>query len=146
MDVTQAIEQVRPSIVQIVFRAMATGDMMNQVVKPIGTGFFINSDGYLITAYHVIEEINNLMEQYKEGQTEDIQLCKGTALHYTGIAHRQMGDFLEAKKHFLAAKEKFPRFEDYNFIEDLKLDGIISDEGFAQYIWWNNEKILEELG
>jgi 2-polyprenyl-3-methyl-5-hydroxy-6-metoxy-1,4-benzoquinol methylase len=92
------------------------------------------------------QQIISLMEQYKPGQTENINFCEGTALHYKGLAYRQMGDFLEAKKNLLAAKEKFPRFEDYNFIEDLKLDGIISDEGFAGYIWWNNLKILEEIG
>ncbi len=92
------------------------------------------------------QQIITFLNQYREGQSEDIELCYGTALHYKGLAYRQMGDFLEAKNHFLRAKENYPRFEDYNFIKELKIDGIISDEGFSNYSWWQNQKFLDDLG
>lgn len=91
---------------------------------------------------HVID----LMGMYTDGQPEDIEMCEATFVHYKGVALRQMGDFLGAKECFLEAKERYPRFEDYNFIHDLILDGIISESGFTRYVWWNNSKLLADLG
>ena len=48
MDRTQAIDLIRPAIVQIVVLS-STG-----VRVPIGTGFFVNQDGYVVTADHVL--------------------------------------------------------------------------------------------
>jgi len=48
-DRSQAIARIRPSIVQIV--------VLNPVTKksePLGTGFFVNRDAYVVTALHVI--------------------------------------------------------------------------------------------
>ena len=87
-----------------------------------------------------------LMDQYREGQSENIEICYATSLHLKGIALRQMGDFLAAKKYFMDAKKNYPRFENYNFIEELKIDGIISDSSFSPFTWWNNNKMLEALG
>jgi S1-C subfamily serine protease len=48
MDQTQAIDLIRPAIVQIVVLSNAAERV------PIGTGFFVNQDGYVVTADHVL--------------------------------------------------------------------------------------------
>jgi len=90
-------------------------------------------------------EVIVLMEQYKEEQSEDIVFCRGTSLFYKGCAYRQMGDFLRAKRCFEEAKENYPRFEDYIFIKDLMIDGVISESNFAYYPFIQNKKALESL-
>jgi SAM-dependent methyltransferase len=91
---------------------------------------------------HVID----LMEQYRDGQSENTEICYAAFVHYKGLALRQMGDFLGAKKCFQEAKENYPRFGDYNFIQDLKIDGVLSDSSFSILSWLRNERMLKELG
>jgi S1-C subfamily serine protease len=62
MDLSQAVDAIRPSIVQIIFTAVALSKgVQRRSVRPyhspVGTGFFVNSDGYVITANHVISKI-----------------------------------------------------------------------------------------
>ena len=69
MSLSEAIEKVKPSIVQNSF--FATGlspEFQAKIQKPVfshvlGTGFFINSDGYVVTARHVIEGGNKMAEK-----------------------------------------------------------------------------------
>src|SRR5712692_6541777 len=56
MTVADALDIVRPSIVQLLFRAD-----MNHVA--LGTGFFVNADGCIVTARHVLLEGQRLLEQ-----------------------------------------------------------------------------------
>lgn len=61
MDVNYAIECIRPSIVHIGFHASGLSDNLCKrlgrsfIISPLGTGFLVNSNGYAITALHVIE-------------------------------------------------------------------------------------------
>lgn len=73
MDVTQAVDQIRSSIVQILFWATDLPENLHSEVGPfvnrtLGTGFLVNSDGYVITAHHVIESGRRIAEQIQAGQ------------------------------------------------------------------------------
>lgn len=46
------IDQIRPAIVSILLTDEKQ-DLQN--AKPNGTGFFITSNGYILTCYHVVE-------------------------------------------------------------------------------------------
>jgi len=71
MNLTEAVERIRPCILQIVFSATdLSQEFRNQIGRPfisspIGTGFFLNSDGYVITANHVINAGEQLIQDEK---------------------------------------------------------------------------------
>jgi S1-C subfamily serine protease len=74
MNTAQAVDHIRPSIVQISF--LATGlspGVHNQpwcpfVRRPLGTGFLVNSDGFVVTARHVVQCGHRLAEQIEAAQ------------------------------------------------------------------------------
>lgn len=78
MDLAQAVDQVRPSIVQITFHASDfPNDMREQLGKlfvnqPLGTGFFVNGDGYVITARHVVKDAEQRMEHFAAAGTKQL--------------------------------------------------------------------------
>jgi len=84
MEVAQAVDQVRPSIVQIMLHASDfSNGLRRQLGRPfisrsLGTGFIVNSGGYVITARHVVKDINTLSEYFKEAVTK--QLYVGLAI------------------------------------------------------------------
>jgi len=69
LDVAQAVESIKPSIVQISFTALdISEDMRSRLgrsffTQPIGTGFLVDTEGHIITARHVIQEGNKLVER-----------------------------------------------------------------------------------
>lgn len=71
MNLSGAVERIRPCVTQIVFSAHdLSEELRNKIGKPfisspIGTGFLLNSDGYVITANHVIEGGKKLIEDNK---------------------------------------------------------------------------------
>jgi len=74
MDVAQAVDQIRPCIVQIRFLAAHLSDgLRREVGRPfitdtLGTGFLVNSDAYVIAALHVIEGGRRIAEQIQARQ------------------------------------------------------------------------------
>jgi len=74
MDVAQAVDHIRPSIVQILLLATDLSDgLRRKVMHPfvrhtLGTGFLVNSDSYVITARHMIEGGRRIAEQIQAGQ------------------------------------------------------------------------------
>lgn len=72
MNLTGAVESIRPCILQIVFSAYdLSEELRNKIGRPflsfhIGTGFLLNSDGYAITANHVINAGQQLLKDDKE--------------------------------------------------------------------------------
>ena len=73
MKLSEAIEKIRPTIVQIAFIANNLSNELQEIYgikninKSIGTGFFVSRRGYIITAYHVIKEG---LERLKKFQAE----------------------------------------------------------------------------
>lgn len=69
MDLTQAVEHVRPSIVQISFFADGFSEEIRRAtghsffVHTLATGFFVSLGGYVVTAHHVIEGGYQLIEK-----------------------------------------------------------------------------------
>jgi S1-C subfamily serine protease len=66
-DLPQAIEFVRPSVVQVVALLRANPNPaqpfampVTPIKIPLGTGFLVNEDGYVITARHVAEAIQQI--------------------------------------------------------------------------------------
>jgi S1-C subfamily serine protease len=57
VDLTSAIEHVRPAIVQIQLRELilVPGNIPKSV--PIGTGFLISDEGLIVTAKHVVDSV-----------------------------------------------------------------------------------------
>ncbi len=77
MTVAEAIKHIRPSIVQITYLASDFSDEFRRQIGgklfisgPLGTGFLANSDGYVITALHVITEGRMALERLQAGRKE----------------------------------------------------------------------------
>jgi S1-C subfamily serine protease len=83
VNLSEAIEKVKPSIVQI--SLLATGlspDLRSKIQKPffnhaVGTGFFVSSEGHVITAKHVID---GGVEMLKQIQADEKNVLVGLAL------------------------------------------------------------------
>src|SRR6266850_1140164 len=67
MTLPEAIEFVRPSVVQISARIDPVPNPSGPIpipgrpaIVPLGTGFMVNAEGYVITARHVIEALQSL--------------------------------------------------------------------------------------
>ena len=70
MDLTTAIKRVKPSIVQINFHAYdfpreGTIQQRLNLNQPLGTGFVVSLEGYIITANHVVEAGFKTLESVK---------------------------------------------------------------------------------
>src|SRR5437870_9826283 len=87
MNLSEAIDRIRPSIVQITFFASSFSDEVRRrlgrpfVKAPLGTGFFVHRDGYVVTANHVIE-LGNRLSRQMEAQEKRMQI--GMALTNSG--------------------------------------------------------------
>ena len=74
MILSEAIDRIRPTIVQVGFIAVELlGDLQRRVRAPfinipLGTGFLVNGDGYVITARHVMESGRRLTQQVEARQ------------------------------------------------------------------------------
>jgi S1-C subfamily serine protease len=67
MTLPEAVESVRPSVVQIVAQVVRAPSSNSPaqvptrpVTIPLGTGFMVNADGYVITARHVVEALQSI--------------------------------------------------------------------------------------
>ena len=69
MSLINAINNVRSGIIQLIFMATFSPEQMKKIGRPflsqtLGSGFFINSEAYIITARHVIQEGRIILEQF----------------------------------------------------------------------------------
>ncbi len=61
MTLPEAIELVQPSVVQILVRVQPPRTQVGgSQTAPLGTGFFANEDGYIVTALHVVRAFRNI--------------------------------------------------------------------------------------
>lgn len=72
MDLTTAIKRIQPSIVQVNFYAHGfsygnTTQLTSNLNQPLGTGFVVSLDGYIVTACHVIHAGFEAMENIRAG-------------------------------------------------------------------------------
>jgi S1-C subfamily serine protease len=76
MQISEAIDHIRPAVVQIRFFAAGfTDEVRRRMGRPfitacLGTGFFVNSDGYVVTACHVIQQGRRIAEQVQAGNKQ----------------------------------------------------------------------------
>jgi S1-C subfamily serine protease len=76
MNVAEAVDRIRPSVVQIGLIAVGLGHgVRNQgwrpfIRRPLGTGFLVNPDGHVITARHVVEQGHQLARQIQASSKE----------------------------------------------------------------------------
>ena len=74
MILAEAVERIRPSIVQIALMANdLSEDLLSKVGRPflhipLGSGFFVNEGGYVITANHVVDAGRQQIQQLPAGQ------------------------------------------------------------------------------
>jgi hypothetical protein len=86
LNLSEAIEKVKPSVVQIsVLASGLSSDFRSKIKKPffshvLGTGFFVSSEGHVITAKHVFD---GGLEMLKEIEAEDKRILAGLALPNT---------------------------------------------------------------
>jgi S1-C subfamily serine protease len=110
MELSAAIEQIRPAIVQISFRAYELDPgFAAQIGRPffdqtLGTGFIINRDGDVITARHVIEGAHQLASQVSANQK---QVTAGLAIpnHEDQYHNTFRGNFVSLSLDLVAEDE-----------------------------------------
>lgn len=74
MTLADSIEAIRPSIVQIGYEVSRLSETVRRRIGQdwangsLGTGFFVNSAGYVITARHVITEGTTFLNQIQAGE------------------------------------------------------------------------------
>jgi len=88
----------------------------------------------------------SFLKEYGAGQPEDANCCYGSFLYLRAMCHRQLGDFVLAKKLLTECATHYPNIRKYNFVKDLEIDGLVSNTVFSNYLWWNAEKILQDFG
>jgi hypothetical protein len=73
LTLSEAIDNVKPIVVQISFMASNLSlELKTSTKKPfihlaLGTGFFVNDEGYIVTAKHVIDGFAKVSEQINAG-------------------------------------------------------------------------------
>lgn len=78
MNRAEAVDHIRPAAVQISFHATGLSDEAREqvgrpfVAAPLGTGFFVNADGYVVTARHVLEAGRQAAERIQADQKDTV--------------------------------------------------------------------------
>ncbi len=99
MTLPEAIDTMRPSIVQISYEAMdLPAEVRRQTgrgwaIGSLGTGFFVNSEGYVVTALHVIRGGQTILQQIQAGRK---QMLVGLAIPNTEDerGNKMIGNFV----------------------------------------------------
>jgi S1-C subfamily serine protease len=98
MSLTQAINRISPSIVQICAQALELSRELQQrvgspfIYKVLGTGFFVNSDAYIITARHVIQKGRVFIERINAAR-RDMFVSLGLPNSENFVGNRVLVDF-----------------------------------------------------
>ena len=103
MYLTEAITRIRSSVVQISFSAfnLSTEESKKHggrtwMVQPIGTGFFVNSDGMVITANHVIQSgLDNIKNFRAEIKNVSVGLAQANSENMRGNFNLVSFDIIE---------------------------------------------------
>lgn len=84
-DTTKSIEEIvamnENAVVEIQTEAVATGSwIMNYVTQGAGSGVIIDSEGYILTCYHVIEDAKTISVITRDGTQHDAKIIGGDVL------------------------------------------------------------------
>lgn len=101
VSLVDMIGLVENSVVEIATETAVNGSIMRQYISEgAGSGVVIREDGYIITAYHVIEDANKIKVTLKSGETYDASLIGSDSdndvailkIDKTGLTAAVMGD------------------------------------------------------
>lgn len=101
VSLVDMIELVENSVVEIATETVVNGSIMRQYISEgAGSGVIIREDGYIITAYHVIEDASKIKVTLKSGETYDASLIGSDSdndvailkIDKTGLTAAVMGD------------------------------------------------------
>lgn len=107
MSLADVIDAVRPSVVQIGFTVFGlTEEQLKELgasmvySKPLGTGFFVNDEAYVITAHHVIAAARKLGEQFPDAEVrigvgmayENTETCEPTSTWWASTSWTRTPD------------------------------------------------------
>jgi len=67
LTISEAFEKVKPAVVTIYTKGVASNGNASNESEGMGSGFIINNDGYVITNYHVISNTTELTVQLSDG-------------------------------------------------------------------------------
>lgn len=95
------IAMTENSVVEIATETVVNGSIMRQYISEgAGSGVIIREDGYIITAYHVIEDANKIKVTLKSGESYEAELVGSDSdndtaiikIEKTGLTSAIMGD------------------------------------------------------
>lgn len=86
ISLVDIISVTENSVVEIATETVVNGSIMRQFISEgAGSGVIIREDGYIITAYHVIEDANKIKVTLKNGETYDAKLIGSDSDNDTAI-------------------------------------------------------------
>lgn len=89
-DYSAAVGRAAPAVVNIFTRTNVPGDGAEQTgsdwngapereLQPLGSGVIVSKDGYVLTNYHVVEDVPNLHVALADGRTFEASMVGGDA-------------------------------------------------------------------
>jgi S1-C subfamily serine protease len=96
VNTPDAVDAIRPSVVQVVFSAEGIPDDVATRVggptlnRPIGTGFLLNEDAYVVTAKHVVDGARRLASETRAATSrlqvaESLSVTSGPPVAMRGV-------------------------------------------------------------
>lgn len=94
------------------------------------------------------DTIAEILDSYKwkDDQSRDINCCEAGYEFFRGLMYVELGDFKTAKEIFKKASSMYPQIMEYNFIKELRLDGVLSDTVLNESMWFNCLRHNKSLG
>jgi hypothetical protein len=90
---------------------------------------------------HIIDEY-----EWDENQAFDMNCCKASFEFYKAMMYKELGDFKSAMEGVHIALGMYPDVFGYNFVKELKLEGVLSDSIFNEYLWFNCYRQSKTMG
>lgn len=93
---------------------------------------------------NIMEQIINRFE-WDYSQPGDINTCPASLLFFDGMIRKENGDFRGAYERLKNAMDMYPQFMSYNFVKELKMEGVLSDTVLNEYLWFNCLRQLKSM-
>jgi S1-C subfamily serine protease len=126
--VVQAIKRAEPAVVNIqgnktITNASSSGGPSKQEVNGMGTGVIIDRRGYIITNYHVVDEVNRIEVTLADGTTSIAKLLKHD--NETDLALIKIPTSRDLP--VIENVDLFNKVDDIRFLELLDQEGLFGD-------------------